>query len=196
MCPLPLLLLCRRPERQRVVQVPTTARGNDSCGVRTHALSDWRLKPAPYTARPNCLDCARRALGPPRARRQGAFGPRCLRGGRPASKTLCLSGLRGWTQVPLAQAAWVQIPQVSLRWRIPVAAQSFLLVAGCARPGNVVRRAAPATKKERGRRPQPQELLPRGGTSAESLARPGKKQTPTVGLEPTTTRLRALRSAD
>ena len=27
--------------------------------------------------------------------------------------TLCPSGLRGWTQVPLAQAAWVQIPQVS-----------------------------------------------------------------------------------
>ena len=31
------------------------------------------------------------------------------------SKTLCPSGLRGWTQVPLARAAWVQIPQVS--WR-------------------------------------------------------------------------------
>ena len=28
-------------------------------------------------------------------------------------ETLCPSGLRGWTQVPLAQAAWVQIPQVS-----------------------------------------------------------------------------------
>ena len=28
--------------------------------------------------------------------------------------TLCPSGLRGWTQVPLAQAAWVQIPQVSV----------------------------------------------------------------------------------
>jgi hypothetical protein len=27
--------------------------------------------------------------------------------------TLCPSGLRGWTQVPLAQAAWVQILQVS-----------------------------------------------------------------------------------
>ena len=27
--------------------------------------------------------------------------------------TLCPGGLRGWTQVPLAQAAWVQIPQVS-----------------------------------------------------------------------------------
>ena len=34
---------------------------------------------------------------------------------RPDSdKTLCPSGLRGWTQVPLAQAAWVQIPQVSI----------------------------------------------------------------------------------
>ena len=29
-------------------------------------------------------------------------------------RTLCPSGLRGWTQVPLAQAAWVQIPQVSV----------------------------------------------------------------------------------
>ena len=28
-------------------------------------------------------------------------------------KTLCPSGLRGWTQFPLARAAWVQIPQVS-----------------------------------------------------------------------------------
>lgn len=31
----------------------------------------------------------------------------------PMHKTLCPSGLRGWTQVPLAQAAWAQIPQVS-----------------------------------------------------------------------------------
>ena len=30
------------------------------------------------------------------------------------SLTVCPSGLRGWTQVPLAQAAWVQIPQLSL----------------------------------------------------------------------------------
>ena len=29
------------------------------------------------------------------------------------NKTVCPSGLRGWTQVPLAQAAWVQIPQLS-----------------------------------------------------------------------------------
>ena len=27
--------------------------------------------------------------------------------------TLCPSGLRGWTQVPLVQTVWVQIPQVS-----------------------------------------------------------------------------------
>ena len=34
--------------------------------------------------------------------------------GRPrCNTTLCPSGLRGWTQVPLARAAWVQIPQVS-----------------------------------------------------------------------------------
>ena len=32
----------------------------------------------------------------------------------PTTKTLCPSGLRGWTQVPLARAAWAQIPQVSL----------------------------------------------------------------------------------
>ena len=32
---------------------------------------------------------------------------------RRTAKTLCPSGLRGWTQVPLARAAWVQIPQVS-----------------------------------------------------------------------------------
>ena len=31
----------------------------------------------------------------------------------PTNKTLCPSGLRGWTQVPLARAAWAQIPQVS-----------------------------------------------------------------------------------
>jgi hypothetical protein len=29
------------------------------------------------------------------------------------AETVCPSGLRGWTQVPLAQAAWVQIPQLS-----------------------------------------------------------------------------------
>jgi hypothetical protein len=32
---------------------------------------------------------------------------------RRTAKTLCPSGIRGWTQVPLARAAWVQIPQVS-----------------------------------------------------------------------------------
>ena len=30
------------------------------------------------------------------------------------AKTVCPSGLRGWTQVPLAQAAWAQIPQLSV----------------------------------------------------------------------------------
>ena len=43
---------------------------------------------------------------PPLASRQKARRPRC-------NTTLCPSGLRGWTQVPLARAAWVQIPQVS-----------------------------------------------------------------------------------
>ena len=32
----------------------------------------------------------------------------------PDIMTVCPSGLRGWTQVPLAQAAWVQIPQLSV----------------------------------------------------------------------------------
>ena len=31
----------------------------------------------------------------------------------PFAKTVCPSGLRGWTQVPLARAAWAQIPQLS-----------------------------------------------------------------------------------
>ena len=30
-----------------------------------------------------------------------------------SSVTVCPSGLRGWTQVPLARAAWAQIPQLS-----------------------------------------------------------------------------------
>ena len=32
--------------------------------------------------------------------------------GKAPDKTVCPSGLRGWTQVPLARAAWVQIPQL------------------------------------------------------------------------------------
>ena len=36
---------------------------------------------------------------------------------RAPSRTVCPSGLRGWTQVPLARAAWVQIPQLSVLWR-------------------------------------------------------------------------------
>ena len=39
---------------------------SDSCGVQTHALTDWRLKPAPETTRPNCpgrqLDMSTRLL--------------------------------------------------------------------------------------------------------------------------------------
>ena len=33
------------------------------------------------------------------------------------TRTVCPSGLRGWTQVPLARAAWVQIPQLSFFFR-------------------------------------------------------------------------------
>ena len=39
----------------------------------------------------------------------------------PKKKTVCPSGLRGWTQVPLAQAAWVQIPQLSFFFSRPCA---------------------------------------------------------------------------
>ena len=37
-------------DRQRAAQARRQARGpvkSDSCGVRTHALTDWRLEPAP-----------------------------------------------------------------------------------------------------------------------------------------------------
>ena len=36
-----------------------------------------------------------------------------------ALKTVCLSGQRGWTQLPLAQAAWGQIPQLSYPLSLP-----------------------------------------------------------------------------
>ena len=52
-----------------------------------------------------------------------------------AHLTLCLSGLRGWTQVPLAPAAWVQIPQLSL-----------LVKVTWTRPGSAVH-GCPAAKK-------------------------------------------------
>ena len=48
-----------------------------------------------------------------------ACGPGCqakrmaIAAAKTSPGTLCPSGLRGWTQVPLAQAARVQIPQVS-----------------------------------------------------------------------------------
>ena len=56
------------------------------------------------------------------------------------AKTLCPSGLRGWTQVPLARAAWVQIPQVSLHGN-----QNFPPISGANTPvtqqaGTVVQR--------------------------------------------------------
>ena len=41
---------------------PCTAVGHantgDSCGVRTHVLARGRLKPAPQTTRPNCLEAS------------------------------------------------------------------------------------------------------------------------------------------
>lgn len=41
------------------------------------------------------------------------------------AKTVCPSGLRGWTQVPLAQAAWVQIPQLSFTSKLLQFQQSW-----------------------------------------------------------------------
>ena len=38
--------------------------------------------------------------------------PHCQMAGS-LPKTVCPGGLRGWTQVPLARAAWAQIPQLS-----------------------------------------------------------------------------------
>ena len=45
-------------------------------------------------------------------------------------KAVCPSGLRGWTQVPLARAAWVQIPQLSsLQQETPMTAKCSMLRA-------------------------------------------------------------------
>jgi hypothetical protein len=45
-------------------------------------------------------------------------------------KTLCPSGLRGWTQVPLARAAWVPLPPVSLFCRLFCAVCGLRLAGG------------------------------------------------------------------
>ena len=51
---MPLLLLCCQLDHQTAATTASTDRmvemdqnNCDSCGVRTHALADWRLKPAP-----------------------------------------------------------------------------------------------------------------------------------------------------
>ena len=53
---------------------------------------------------------------PQKMPRSQQLGRQCSNATRVArtSKTGCPSGLRGWTQVPLAQAAWVKIPQLSI----------------------------------------------------------------------------------
>ena len=43
----------------------------------------------------------------------GKNSPGCLAQNFHLPSRLCPSGLRGWTQVPLVQTAWGQIPQVS-----------------------------------------------------------------------------------
>ena len=62
------------------------------------------------------LECAGSTLLPLCARQPACLGAVHAepKHGHGATKTLCPSGLRGWTQVPLARAAWVQIPQVSI----------------------------------------------------------------------------------
>ena len=99
-------------------KLPLRRRGRNSVGHTSCAEMKLRLKllwPGPSQA-PNAAE-----LG-------DVFLAYAIRGGTDRSKmadagevdfssksrTLCPSGLRGWTQVPLAQAAWVQIPQVSL----------------------------------------------------------------------------------
>ena len=88
------------------------------------------------------------------------------------AKTVCPSGLRGWTQVPLAKAAWVQIPQLSI-----------LLAA-----------RYPHGKVCIG------QLTAKGSNDSAGdsvwMEKANMNKAPTVGLEPTTTRLRALRSTD
>ena len=42
----------RRPAGE---EEPQPRAKSDTCGVRTHALSEWRLEPPPETARPKCL---------------------------------------------------------------------------------------------------------------------------------------------
>ena len=56
----------------------------------------------------------------PQPQRRRARG-RCILHER--FKTLCPSGLRGWTQVPLARAAWVLIPQVSFQVSVTLSAR-------------------------------------------------------------------------
>ena len=63
-------------------------------------------------------------------------------------KTVCPGGLRGWSQVPLAQAAWVQIPQLSISFH-PSAVQPCLLSGQGSRPmANAIFRAQPLGRRE------------------------------------------------
>ena len=52
------------------------------------------------------------------------------------AQTVCPSGLRGWTQVPLSRDSWVQIPQLSFcrfvaGWSCDVAISGFHLIKTC-----------------------------------------------------------------
>ena len=38
---------------------------SDRCGARAHAFTEWRLKPPPWTARPNCLNAGNAGLALP-----------------------------------------------------------------------------------------------------------------------------------
>ena len=81
-------VLIRRPASTVFIRRLGVGRFNSASGVNCfHSVTGYRSEP-----RSECM-----------------LPPRFC---EPA-RTLCPSGLRGWTQVPLAQAAWVQIPQVS-----------------------------------------------------------------------------------
>ena len=98
----------RADKHRRVRQ---TAAGLPCAPPGEQAAAAWRL----CSALPRL--CSGRSLGH-RCGRADAHAFRSI-----AHLTLCPSGLRGWTQVPLARAAWAQIPQVSLCYTEAITAE-------------------------------------------------------------------------
>ena len=77
----------------------------------------WRAQPRPTASRHDVAA-------------QGLLQPWDLRSAQELPRTVCPSGLRGWTQVPLAQAAWAQIPQLSGRVERPPGPSGAWLAQG------------------------------------------------------------------